>query len=490
MGLIRLVTFLLILMICSPCMAQIDSTIESLQQLPLQYINQLDNKIDKYSHRISSKTEKTLSKLAKWENKIKILLERTSPETAARLFSNQTTFTSLLQKLQEGKSIAENYTAKYDEYRDKLKTNMAYLQQQKDNVKSKLVKPVTEVSEKLTALEDNVKNSEALEQFIKERKRLLIGQCVQYIGKSKYLSKINAESYYYIETLRNYKSIFSDKRKAEQTALTILNKIPKFNQFVQENSMLASLFGPPSSNGGGTVASLAGLQTRASVTALIQNQITAGGPSAQQAIQNNILQAQNELNKLKDKVLKAGGSSGDMEMWDDSSPLGRRGGAPKENKTKTFKQRLELNTNFQTTKSNSYFPANADLGLSLGYKATNNLVAGVGFSYKLGLGTDISNIKLSSAGAGIRSFVDYKLKKQFFVSGGYEMNYRNRFASLSTLQNFDAWESSALLGITKKINVKTKWFKGTNLQLLYNFLYLKSVPVKQSPVVFRVGYQF
>jgi hypothetical protein len=463
-------------------MAQTDSTIESLQKLPLKYINQLDNKIEKYSNRISSKTENTLAKLSRWENKIRTLIEKADPATAERVFgNNQTTFTTLLQQLKEGKSIAANYTAKYDEYRDKLSTSMKYLQTTEVSLNAKHLNPkrLTEARQKLTELDNQVKNSEALEQFIKERKRQLVDQAVQYIGKSKYLSKINAESYYYVETLRNFRALFSDKRKAEQTALTILGKIPKFNQFVQENSMLASLFGSPSA--ASTPANLAGLQTRASVTALIQNQIAAGGPNAQQVIQQNIQQAQGKLSKLKDKVLKAGGSS----SADEIPPSGVRG-----LKTKTFKQRLEIGTNLQTTRSNSYFPAATDLGLSIGYKTTNNLIVGIGASYKIGLGRDISNIKLTSEGAGIRSFIDYKLKKQFFVSGGYEMNYRNRFASLYTLQSFDAWQSSALLGITKKVNVKTKWFKGTSLQLLYDFLYLKSVPVKQSPVVFRVGYKF
>jgi hypothetical protein len=480
MGLFRLVTFLLTLMICSPCMAQTDSTIESLQQLPLQYINQLDNKIDKYSHRISSKTEKTLSKLAKWENKIKTLLERTSPETAARLFNNQTTFTTLLQKLEEGKTIAENYQAKYDSYRDKLTTNLKYLQQHKDNIKGKLVKPVTEVSQQLTKLDNNIKNSEALEQFIKERKKLLISQAIQYIGKSKYLSKINAESWYFLETMRNYKELFQNSKKAEQTALAILNKIPAFTKFTQENSMLASLFGSPSSNGGGTVASLAGLQTRASVSALIQNQIAAGGPNAQQVIQQNIQQAQSELSKLKDKVLKAGGGSSDMEMPDFK---------PKENKTKTFKQRLEIGSNLQTTKSSGYLPGGLEIGLSVGYKLNNRSIIGIGTSYKMGISTQ-QRLSFSHQAVGIRSFLDWKLKKQFFITAGYEMNYNTRFKNIEQLKQFNAWQPSALAGVTKKINVKTKWFKGTNLQLLYDFLYLKSVPVKQSPVMFRVGYQF
>jgi RHS repeat-associated protein len=112
--------------------------------------------------------------------------------------------------------------------------------------------------------------------FIKQRKKQLIEQSIQYIGKSKYLQKINKEAWYYVETIKNYKEIFSDKQKAEQTAITLLNKIPAFNKFMQENSMLAQLFGSPTAIG--NTASLAGLQTRASVNALIQNQIAAAGP--------------------------------------------------------------------------------------------------------------------------------------------------------------------------------------------------------------------
>jgi hypothetical protein len=481
MGLFRLVTFLLIiLMACNICRAQTDSTIESLYQLPLQYINQLDNKIDKYSHRISSKTEKTLERLSKWEQKIYQLIKKADPSTAERLFgNNQTTFTILLQKLQEGKSIAENYTSQYNEYRDKIKTNLVYLQQQKDNIKSKLIKPVTEASKKLTALQDNVKNSEALEQFIKERKRVLIDQCVQYIGKSKYLSKINAESYYYVETLRNYKTLFTDKRKAEQTALTILSKIPKFNQFVQENSMLASLFGSPSSNGGGTTASLAGLQTRASVTALIQNQIAAGGSGAREIIQQNIQQAQGELNKLKDKVLKAGGSSSDMEIPDFKiNP----------EKSKTFLQRISFGTDISFTKNNALLPSAANLALSATYKFSAKKEMGIGVAYRAGLGS-IDRIQITHQGLGFRFFASIKFKKNFWITGGWEANHNAGFKNIEQLKNYNLWQQSMLAGIEKKINIKTKWFKSTKLQLLYDALAYKNTPVSQ-PVIFRAGYNF
>lgn len=481
MSLSRLLIASLIIFTSYHSEAQVDTAFQSLQDLPSKYISTIDNKIEKYSHRLSSKTEKTLTKLARWENKIKGLLEKASPETAQRLFgNNQTTFSTLLQKLKEGKTIAEGYKAKYDEYRDKLTTNIKYLQQQKENLDNKLVKPVKDAAKKVNELEEDVANSEALEQFIKERKKQLIDESLKYIGKSKYLTKINKEAYYYVETLRNYKEIFSDKQKTEETALAILNKIPAFQKFVQQNSMLASLFRMPGSGGTNNTANLAGLQTRVQMNALIQDRIAAGGPNAQAQIRENIQQAQAELNKLKDKILQQGGNgSSDAEMPDFK---------PNNQKTKTFKQRLEFGSNIQFSKNNSLVPTTADIGLSLGYKLNDKSVIGIGASYKMGLGS-IQHISITHQGLGLRSFVDWKLKKQFYISGGFEMNHNAAFKNIQQLQDYSNWQQAGLVGISKKISVKTKFFKGTKLQLLYDILHSQHVPVSQ-PVLFRIGYDF
>jgi hypothetical protein len=490
MGLLRIITLLLLVMACSPCIAQTDSAIKTLQQLPLKYINQLDGKIDKYSKRISSKTEKALQKLAKWETKIQNLLQKLNPQAAENLFgNNQTTFTTLLQKIQEGKTIAMNYQAQYDEYRDKLSTSMVYLQTQKAAIKDKLVKPIAEANQKLTELEEHVKNSEALQQFIKERKRQLIEQSMQYLGSNKYLQKISKESYYYVETLRNYKELFYDKKKAEQAALGILNKIPAFTKFVQQNSMLAQLFGVPGSRGGG-VAALTGLQTRAQVQQQIQSLIgSAGGPNitgsgqanAQALIQQNIKDAQEQLNKLKEKLSNAtSGTGGEMP----------EGFKPNNQKTKTFLKRLEYGTNFQSQKSSSFLPTTTDIGLSVGYRLNDKSQIGLGSSMKIGWGKSISNIQLSGEGFSIRSFVDIKLKGSFFITGGYEQNYRTRFYNTQQLSNQpDNWTSSGLLGLSKTVSIKSKFFKKTKIQAMYDLLWKKQIPVMQ-PFLFRTGYNF
>ena len=473
--------FLLFLLLsCINLYAQ-DTASIPLQQLPKKYLADIATKVDKYSNRLTSKTEKTLEKLSRWENKIKTVLEKTSPETAQKLFApGQITFTTALQKYKEGKSISDGYTARYDQYRDQLTTQLKYLEEKKEALQTKYVKPLVESKRKIAGLEDNVENTEALQQFITERKKQLMQEALKHLGKSKYLQKINKEAFYYTETLRNYKEIFNEPGKAEETALNILNKVPFFKKFMQENSQLASLFGPPQGVSGSPpgAGGIAGLQTRASVNALIQDRIAGGGPNAMQAVQQNIQQAQAELSKLKDKLLKAAGAGGDADMPDFK---------PNMQKTKTLAQRMEYGLNFQSIKSSSLLPSGVDIGLSIGYKINDKSVAGIGVSYKFSMGT-IDKLKFSHEGIGLRSFMDWKLKKQFFVSGGFEMNHHASFKNVSALQQMDAWQQSGLLGVSKKIAVKSKLMKAGKLQLLYDFLHRQHVPVSQ-PVVFRIGYE-
>jgi hypothetical protein len=53
----------------------------------------------------------------------------------------------------------------------------------------------------------------------------------------------------------------------------------------------------------------------------------------------------------------------------------------------------------------------------------------------------------------------------------------------------DSWQESGLLGISKIISVKSKLFKKTKVQLLWDFLSYQQLPRSQ-PLKFRVGYNF
>jgi hypothetical protein len=122
-------------------------------------------------------------------------------------------------------------------------------------------------------------------------------------------------------------------------------------------------------------------------------------------------------------------------------------------------------------------------------------VVGIGASYKMGWGKDIKNIVISSQGMGLRSYMDVKLKGSFFVSGGLEYNYQpinnDSLSSTSTMnwKDVSSWQQSGLVGVSKIISLKSKFFKKSKLQLMWDFLSYQQVPRTQ-PVKFRVGYNF
>jgi hypothetical protein len=335
----------------------------------------------------------------------------------------------------------------------------------------------------MDSLDKNLAQTGYIKSFIRERKRLLVAETLKYAGHSRALKKMDRESYYYVETLRNYKELFSNESRREELVKKTLNRIPAFQKFMRENSVLSSLFAVPGNGAtNNSMATLAGLQTRASVQNIIQNRMAAGGLNAAAQLQQNLAEAQSKLTEIKDKLLKGGhiGADGDVEMPD---PMAI-GFKPNSQRSKTLWQRLEYRFDVQFSKSSSYLPSTTDIGAGVGYRLNDRSVAGMGISYKLGMGS-IEHIRLSSEGVGFRSFIDWRVKGRWYASGGYELNYMSAFKSIADLKDA-AWQRSGLIGISRQYSAGRK-MKG-EVKVLWDFLYRQHVP-QSAPVVFRVGYK-
>lgn len=450
--------------------------IPDIKDIPLNYINGVEKKVDLYAKRLNNKTIKTLTKLSKWENKIKKILDKTDPKLSKELFADsKVSFNYLLQQVKNGDGVITKQKAEYNSYRDKLTTSFKYLEENKNKFENTTQQEINKVNTKLNEINKKADEATVINDLIKSRKKELIDASIKLLGKNKYLSKINKDVWYYKESINNYKDIFSKPGKAEQTAKDVLNKIPAFKEFVRQNSMLSSLFKSQST---ASAPNLAGLQTRSQVNTLINNQLESAGADARELVKKNMQSAQSQLKTLKDKILKQ--NSGGVEEIPDFKPNMQ--------KTKTFLQRLEYGFNIQMGKTNSYLPSSSEFALSIGYKLNDKSLIGLGASYKLGVGS-IDKLKFTHEGIGLRSFIDWKLKKQFYVSGGFEMNHNSGFKNIAQLKDFDQWTSSGLVGITRKIPIKTKFTKNTKLQLLYDVLHNQHTPRSQS-IIFRVGYNF
>jgi hypothetical protein len=367
---IRIIIFgLLVLFFSKPLLAQ--DTTNQIIQLSTKTYRQISSDAKNLQEKLAKKEEKTLSSFEKQESRIRKKLARIDSLAAKNIFSDaDERYKALQDRIKNPGKITQ-----YIPHLDSLSTSLKFLGQTKDLLaKDPAIKDKIENNlSKVRDLESEFQKAEYIKQFIKERKTYLKAQ-LEKLGFARQLKKMNKQVYYYCEQLKEYQAALKDPRKAEKRALELLAKTKLFKDFMAKNSMLASLFRMPGDiNDPEYQASLAGLQTRTQVNGLIQQQIAAGGPNGMAQFQQNLQQAQSQLQELKGKLLKYGSGNSEDEM-PDFKPNGQ--------KTKSFLQRLEYGTNMQTTRSNGFFPVTSDLGLSMGYKLNEKSIIGIGASYK------------------------------------------------------------------------------------------------------------
>jgi hypothetical protein len=457
---------LFILFVIGHAMTVHASDTDSTTKLPGKYLSQVERKSHRVEEQVDKRIAKALARFTKQEKKMQAKLWKVDSVAAKNIFTHS------LDKLNSFKNkVSGNLASGGNADLDTLQNSLKFLKGSKDMFgvsKDKLASATQSVAD----LQGSLQQADEIKAYIREHKQQLKEQLSQYTGFTKDLQKMNKEAYYYGQQVTEYKSLLKDKKKAEAKALELLKKMPTYNDFLQRNSRLAGLFNL--SGSAGTAQSLEGLQTRSQVDQLIQQRIGIS-PSAQQAVSQQMEQARTHFNDMKSKFPELD-NAGDMPDF-----------KPNPMKTKSLLQRLEFGGNVQFQKSSRYYPTTTDIAGQAGYKFHKNGSAGIGISYKLGMGRGWDDIAFSHQGIGLRSFVDWKLKGTFFLNGGFEQNYLSAFAHVAQLTSWNGWQGSALLGISKKYKISAK-LKG-NIMVLYDFMASRNVPATNALKV-RMGYNF
>ena len=454
----------------------VDSSFKQADKITGKYIRAIDGKAAKVAADIDRQTEKYLNQLEKQEAKLRKKLSRIDSLAALNVFADtKEQYHNIRNKVKERQAQLVGRGGRYFPWIDSAGTSLEFLANKNPLISNAAgnVAKIQGALSKVKELQNQFKQAADVKDFIRQRKEYLQQQLKSYSLGSE-LKKYNQTAYYYTQQINDYREALNDPEKAERKVLSLLRRIPAFEKFMHDHGELAGLFDIPEDY----ASNMTGLQTREQVQNMMQSRIQGLGPNAQADVQQSIGAAQSELSKLRNRFLSSG-STEDMPDF-----------KPKDLKTKTFFQRLEYGTNIQTVKSNYFFPTTTDMALSVGYKLGEKNIVGVGASYKMGWGKDISHIAISSEGIGFRSFADFKLKGSLFVSGGLEYNYQPLSATFSSAVGGgrgESWQQSGLLGISKIVSLKTKFFKKTKLQVLWDMLSYQQVPRGQA-VKFRVGY--
>lgn len=468
---IPLFLFSLLLLVNSTTWAQKDSPDNTISLLP-RTLDHLQNKAGKLSNSIEQNSERRLRKLQKLEQK----LLSTIPDSLRRTLDlpKMPAYGEVLQSLKVANVFNSFYSGRLDSLTTSLKLLGSISSIQLPNTAN-----LTSSLEKLKGLHTNLSGSEQLTTLLQGRLQQL-QSTLSAAGLGHKLARYQKEVYYYRAKLKEYKRLVEAPDRWAGFLLTQAQRLPQFQTFFARNSQLGQLFALPGAAPDGISATLtAGLQTRAAVEQGFRDRF-GNSADLNASLQQNIPARGSNLDELRGRAegLTKGtlGGGGEQEM-----PAGFK---PNVQKTKSFWKRLEWGSNFQSQRARNFFPVTSDIGLSLGFKLNNRSVVGVGTSYKLGWGRGWDHIALSHQGVGVRSFVDVQLKGSIYISGGYEQNYRTAFNTIAALKNYSAWQSSGLIGLTKKY--KAGKLKG-NMQLLWDLLSYKQVPQTQA-IIWRVGY--
>ncbi|MBN8666397.1 MAG: hypothetical protein J0M30_02770 [Chitinophagales bacterium] len=467
--------------------SQDSSLQQDLLSLPTKYFNKLQDKYESLGESLDKRAAKMLNKARKSEERLFKQLWKKDSAKAKELFGDvRTRYAQLQSQAKDRAAKLTVFSKLYSGRIDSLTTSLKFLEGT-DLVPASIREKLPKGMEGLSALQGKLDQAEIIRKALQERRKELAAALANS-GLGKYVKDFNKQVYYYQQQVNEYKDLLKDPTKLEAKLITVLSKIPQFKEFLTRNSQVGRLFQTSTNANNTSSAPIVGLQSRSSTLQSLQSRFGSSS-QMQQVVQQNIQSAQGRLSQIKEKVnhfLPQGGS-GEEELPEFK---------PNTQRTKSFWKRLEWGTNIQNVRGNGLLPSTSDLGISLGYKLNDNSIVGIGGSYRLGLSNQLRRLKISHQGAGIRTFLDYKVKGSFFASGGYEINFfptlrgvRVEPASGGAGINLNGRSQSGLIGIQKVVSLNSNLFKKMKAQVLWDFLSYRQVPRTQ-PVLFRINYNF
>lgn len=464
-----------VMWLTSLCAQHDSSSIVELHKVAVG-VRSIQKQASSISTHLDKKTEHCLQKLSQQEQIIKAALWKTDSLKAKELFGDiEDRYYKMAQLLHPTSNSTSPlvYIGKLDSLGVSLE-----LFKQLYSAKGKVDGTAAEVDKTingLKTLQQKLDASEKIRTALKQRQQM-IAQALGKTALAKNMKNYNKQAYYYQQQLQEYRTLLKDPKQMGQRLLKELRKHPAFATYFSKYAQWASLFGLPTNTDGSmnNAVPIAGLQTRAALQTLLNDRFGAG-PNMEQLLQTQA----STVAPRGDEMIPNNGlwtnGSGDEPQTDFK---------PNTQKTKSFWKRIEMGTNMQSNRGTRYLPVSSDWGLSAGYKLNDQSIIGIGISYSMGWGKDIQHIKITSNGAGLRSFLDYKLKGGLWISGGAEMNYRNSFNVLEMLADTKMWQKTGLVGFKK--NFKSNKYSG-NIRLLYKLFTTKN-DFSEQPFIFRIGY--
>lgn len=474
------------------------------------YLDSRTQSLDKYISKSNGIQQRLLKRLQRKERK---MLKRLAAKDSTLYYEyiHQNLTYDSIAKLSNDTAYQQSLAAKKNSTIDSLKGVQHFIadQQGKLNAASGAAGMVgVPVPEDLGNMQQQLNVQQNIDNLIGQKTQSLKSFASQHTD-IKGLEGIQKDVYYAKEKIKNWKELTDDPDEAEAKALEYLQGTEGFDKFLKQKS---NAFGGLGNDATAEDLQRMGYQTKSSVNAMLQKSLGNNMNAVQQQMGQQVQQYTDQLNGITKKVdeVKNGVSQakqGVKELHDTKNNLtkiDKPDFAANPEKGKPFRERLEWQYNFQTSRAglDGLKPAMMDIGMNLGYKQNERLSFGIGIGSSIGLGQNWQHVKLSYEGISARIYADWKWIYGFSFQAGYERAFRpsnrpylentdqqNNNPTIEPSNNsikdaFGGQQQTAYIGIMKRYKINSKW-SGTFLAG-YNFLWQQEG--MRTPWVLRFGW--
>src|SRR5258707_7687348 len=207
----------------------------------LENIRQSSASIDQ---KFAKCTAKYLTRLSRIESKLKEASRQKGSTANDRLATGD--YQQWVQKMQD--TSIHSAPRLYISRLDSLRTALGYLQQSRGSFSGTGINgdQLSQTSAQVQLLQAHLDMSSDIHQYIDQRRQQIAQLLSQYTSvpgdMAREFDKFKATAYYYRQEVEQYKALAAHPRQMEGKALAALNKVPAFQQFMAQHSMLAQLF--------------------------------------------------------------------------------------------------------------------------------------------------------------------------------------------------------------------------------------------------------
>jgi hypothetical protein len=434
-----------------------------------KYIRTIAKKTTRFRKRVERCKIQYVEKIEKSEKKVERALRKQNPKLADHFF-----------KYSFSKNVADRkiiYSEKEEYYPsvDSLKNILSFIKENpqlhNEDVKESQIE---KIEAELKQLEKLLKETGDIKTYASTRKVLFASGSKKNPTIVKSSLSFEKNSYYFNEQLKEYNNLFRKTNKVESDILKKLHYQTSFSKYLKKNSKISKIFSVPMV----TDVTTPGVQTNKSVEENIQNNITQLGPNAKEIIAENMADMQKEMAKVKKFSSFSNGSSVSEIPSFMPNPL----------KTKRFVDRLCYSPEVQVNHKRGNSDASVKAGFGIAYKMTRKFYTGISFNYRIAVTGNLESIKLNKTAFSSSVFTDYNLKRIYFLHLSYENNITQAGIDPEKYLGTVTKDKYLLGGIKIKYPIKCKNYKAT-ASLLYDFTHNQHIN-KQSPIVYKVGWEF